>query len=104
MRFSILRAFGRDNRANIAVLFALALVPILGFIGAAIDYTIANKQRTKLQQALDLALLAGAAAGKQSLDSGASQSTAISVANTAASTCSPAIPPASLPSWSRTSP
>ncbi|MCK1384027.1 pilus assembly protein TadG-related protein [Bradyrhizobium sp. 21] len=85
MRIRALRTFGRDNRANIAVIFALALVPILGFVGVAIDYTIANKQRTKLQQALDLALLAGAAAGKQSLDSGASQSTAISAANAAAS-------------------
>lgn len=67
------------------MIFALALVPIIGFIGAATDYALANKQRTKLQQALDLALLAGAAAGKQALDSGASQSTAISAANTAAS-------------------
>lgn len=82
--WTAIRSFGRDRRANIAVLFALALLPILGFVGAAIDYTIANKQRTKLQEALDLALLAGSAAGKQALDSGASTSTAISAAQTAA--------------------
>lgn len=84
LRFKTLKTFGRDKRANIAVIFALALVPLVTFMGVAVDYTIANKQRTKLQQALDVALLAGAAAGKQALDSGGSQSTAISAANAAA--------------------
>jgi len=84
LRFKTLKTFSRDQRANIAVIFALALVPLVTFMGVAVDYTIANKQRTKLQQALDVALLAGAAAGKQALDSGASQSTAISAANAAA--------------------
>ena len=31
------RRFAGDERGNIAVIFAVALVPIIGFIGAAID-------------------------------------------------------------------
>jgi Flp pilus assembly protein TadG len=76
--------FARDRKANIAVIFALAVIPLLGFVGAAVDYSVANKKRTKLQESLDLALLAGSSAGKQSLDSGATQATAIAAAQAAA--------------------
>jgi Flp pilus assembly protein TadG len=38
---------------NIAVIFAIALVPLLGFIGAAVDYTRANAARSSMQAALD---------------------------------------------------
>ncbi|ABD05522.1 conserved hypothetical protein [Rhodopseudomonas palustris HaA2] len=51
------RRFGRDRSGNIAVIFAIALLPILGFIGAAIDYATANRIRTKLQSAQDAAVL-----------------------------------------------
>lgn len=38
---------------NIAVTFAVALVPLLGFVGAAVDYTRANAARSSMQAALD---------------------------------------------------
>ena len=38
---------------NIAVIFCIALVPILGFVGAAVDYTRANAARSSMQAALD---------------------------------------------------
>lgn len=47
------RRFAGDERGNIAVIFAVALVPIIGFIGAAIDYTRANNARSSMQAALD---------------------------------------------------
>ena len=50
---SAARRFVRANEANIAVTFAIALVPILGFVGAAIDYTRANAARSSMQAALD---------------------------------------------------
>ena len=54
--FSRVRAaaghFAGADRGNIAVLFAIALVPILSFVGAAIDYTRANAARTSMQAAL----------------------------------------------------
>jgi Flp pilus assembly protein TadG len=45
--------FPDDNQGNIAVLFGIALLPILGFMGAAIDYTRANSARSSMQTALD---------------------------------------------------
>jgi Flp pilus assembly protein TadG len=47
------RRFIRADRGNIAVTFAYALVPLLGFVGAAIDYTRANSARSSMQAALD---------------------------------------------------
>src|ERR1700730_4764469 len=43
----------RDQRGNIAVIFAIALLPLIGFMGAAIDYSRANNARTAMQSALD---------------------------------------------------
>ena len=45
--------FGLADSGNIAVIFAIALVPILGFVGAAVDYTRANSARSSMQAALD---------------------------------------------------
>lgn len=45
--------FRGADQGNIAVMFAIALVPILSFVGAAIDYTRANSARSSMQAALD---------------------------------------------------
>ncbi|MEO8319698.1 MAG: pilus assembly protein [Bradyrhizobium sp.] len=45
--------FAGANQGNIAVLFAIAAVPIISFVGAAIDYTRANTARSSMQAALD---------------------------------------------------
>jgi Flp pilus assembly protein TadG len=49
---SATRFVGADE-GNIAVIFAIALVPIIGFVGVAIDYTRANAARSSMQAALD---------------------------------------------------
>ena len=46
-------SFSRSEAGNIAVLFAIAAVPIIAFVGAAIDYTRANSARSSMQAALD---------------------------------------------------
>jgi Flp pilus assembly protein TadG len=51
------RRFSRDDGGNIAVLFGIALVPILTFVGAAVDYSRANAARSSMQAALDSATL-----------------------------------------------
>ncbi|MCB1413303.1 MAG: TadE/TadG family protein [Xanthobacteraceae bacterium] len=38
---------------NVAVIFAIALLPVLGIVGAAIDYTRASAARSAIQAALD---------------------------------------------------
>jgi Flp pilus assembly protein TadG len=49
--------FWRANQGNIAVIFALSAVPLIAFVGAAIDYTRANAARSSMQAALDSAAL-----------------------------------------------
>jgi Flp pilus assembly protein TadG len=49
--------FGRDRQGNIAPIFAIALLPVLGFVGAAVDYTRANAARSSMQAAMDSAAL-----------------------------------------------
>ena len=50
---SIIGSFGRSERGNIAILFAIAVVPVISFVGAAIDYTRANSARSSMQAAMD---------------------------------------------------
>jgi Flp pilus assembly protein TadG len=45
--------FATANGGNIAVIFALSAVPLITFVGAAIDYTRANAARSSMQAALD---------------------------------------------------
>jgi Flp pilus assembly protein TadG len=45
--------FGEANQGNIAVIFAIALLPVLSFVGAAIDYSRVNAARSSMQAALD---------------------------------------------------
>jgi Flp pilus assembly protein TadG len=45
--------FAGANQGNIAVIFAIALVPVVSFVGAAIDYSRANNARSSMQAALD---------------------------------------------------
>jgi len=49
----VARIFAGANQGNIAVIFAIAVIPVLGFVGAAIDYTRANTARSSMQAALD---------------------------------------------------
>jgi hypothetical protein len=54
----LLRRFRENDRGAVAIVFAVALIPIMGLSGAAIDYTRATQAKTKLQAAADSAALA----------------------------------------------
>ena len=51
------KGFAGANQGNIAVIFAVALVPLLSFVGAAIDYSRFNNARSSTQAALDSTVL-----------------------------------------------
>jgi len=53
-----MRHFWRNRKGNVAVMFAVAVVPIVGAVGAAIDYSMANAYRADMQKALDSTALA----------------------------------------------
>lgn len=72
----LLSALGRwrhDENGAIVVIFALALVPLVAVMGAAVDYSRAAKLKTRVQEAVDSATLAGL--------KGATPSERIAVAN-----------------------
>jgi Flp pilus assembly protein TadG len=50
-------AFRRDARGNIAVMFALASLPIIVSVGAAVDYSMANRMKATLDSYADAAAL-----------------------------------------------
>jgi Flp pilus assembly protein TadG len=58
-----LRVFRAAEEGNVAVIFSLALIPIMGAMGAAVDYSRASATQSAVQAALDVALLAGAKDG-----------------------------------------
>ncbi|EJN14310.1 Flp pilus assembly protein TadG [Bradyrhizobium sp. YR681] len=53
----LLARFAAAEHGNIAVIFAIALVPVLSFVGAAVDYSRAVQARSAMQAALDSAAL-----------------------------------------------
>src|SRR5882757_2595766 len=55
---SFLQTFLKDPRAGVAPMFALAVIPVMGLTGAAVDYSRANSIKTALQSALDATALA----------------------------------------------
>jgi len=53
--FRSIRRFRSDQRGNIAVIFAIACVPLISAVGCAIDYSRATQIQSKLQAAADAA-------------------------------------------------
>lgn len=51
------RDLARDQGGNIAITFALALIPMTLSVGSAVDYSYANKAKAKLDAAADAAAL-----------------------------------------------
>jgi Flp pilus assembly protein TadG len=47
------KIFANADQGNIAVIFAIAVIPLLGFVGAAIDYTRVSAARSSMQATLD---------------------------------------------------
>src|ERR1700744_2772331 len=45
--------FAGANGGNVAVIFTIAAIPVIGFVGAAIDYTRMSEARSTMQAALD---------------------------------------------------
>jgi len=60
---SLLSAFRREERGQVAVILSLAVLPMVGLVGAAVDYSRASNARAHLQGAMDAAVLAGASDG-----------------------------------------
>ena len=53
-----LSRFRRDRRGNVAIIFAIAAIPLISAIGCAVDYSQATRMKAKLQSAADAASIA----------------------------------------------
>jgi hypothetical protein len=56
----LLKRFIKNRDGNFGIIFGLVLVPILGIIGAAVDYSSMISREAKIQNAADMSLLAAA--------------------------------------------
>jgi Flp pilus assembly protein TadG len=56
-----LQRFCRAERGNVMLTFALTLIPLMGAVGAAVDYSRANNYRSQLQAAADAAAVGSVA-------------------------------------------
>src|SRR5579863_3036125 len=58
MKRRTLNRFFRDDRGNFSAMFALSLVPVVGLIGMAVDFTVSSKRKAILDAIADSASLA----------------------------------------------
>ena len=50
--------FARDRKANVAIIFALTMVPIIFLLGMTLDFTSALRKKEQLDAAADAAAIA----------------------------------------------
>jgi Flp pilus assembly protein TadG len=58
---ALLSRFRHDKAANVAVIFGIAIIPIMTALGCAVDYSLATRLKAKLQAAADAASVAAIA-------------------------------------------
>ena len=61
----LMKTFRKDRRGNIAVIFAIACIPVISAIGCGVDYSEASRMRAKLQSAADAAAVASISKNSQ---------------------------------------
>ena len=54
----ILLAFAPASAGNVAVIFGITVIPVVGLVGAAVDYSRVNLAKAAIQSALDSTALA----------------------------------------------
>ncbi len=61
----LMNRFRKDQRGNIAVIFAIACIPIIAAVGCGVDYSEASRMKAKLQSAADAAAVASISQNSQ---------------------------------------
>src|ERR1700755_190323 len=84
MRRAWLYGFARDRKANVAVMFALAMVPTIFLLGMALDYTHAQHMKVNLDAATDAAAVAAVTSAMMQQSPQVAQTTAKNVFNSTA--------------------
>ena len=77
----LLSRFRASRSGNVAVIFALATLPLFGFVGAAVDYSLAAQAKARLTSVLDAALLVATAGNDIKKTAAVAQSDALAMFN-----------------------
>jgi Flp pilus assembly protein TadG len=77
----LLKMFRRDRRGNVAIIFGLAAFPVALAVGAAVDYTLANRTKTTLNGFADAAVITAVNNAAMSLTDTAAKTNAINFFN-----------------------
>jgi Flp pilus assembly protein TadG len=82
----LVKLFRRNCRGNIAITFGLAALPITLSVGAAVDYSVANRTKTVLNGYADAAVITAVNQSAMALTDTAAKTNAINLFNTQAAT------------------
>src|ERR1700734_573903 len=80
-----MRRFSRDRRGNVAIIFALSMIPCVFLIGMALDFTSATQKRVQLNAAADAAALAAVTPSMMTQTTTAAKTAATNAFNAVAS-------------------
>ena len=80
-----MRRFSRDRRGNVAIIFALSMIPCVFLVGMALDFTSAVQKRVQLNAAADAAALAAVTPSMMTQSTAAANTAATNAFNAVAS-------------------
>jgi Flp pilus assembly protein TadG len=80
-----MRRFSRDRRGNVALIFALSMIPCVFLVGMGLDFTSATQKRVQLNAAADAAALAAVTPTMMTQSTTAAQTAATNAFNAVAS-------------------
>ena len=75
------RRFCSDRSGNIAIIFALAMFPVIGVVGMGLDYTLAGRRQAQLKAVADAAALTTTSPSGMALSSSDAQKSATKMFN-----------------------
>jgi Flp pilus assembly protein TadG len=78
--------FATDRKANVAIIFAITLVPIIFLLGMTLDFTTALRKKEQLDAAADAAAIAAVRPAMLMQSDAVAQSTATAIFNSVANT------------------
>jgi Flp pilus assembly protein TadG len=76
--------FARDRKANVAVIFAIMMVPTIYLLGMTLDYTQAQRRQSQLNAAADAAAISAVTPSMMSQSTSTAQTTATNIFNATA--------------------
>jgi Flp pilus assembly protein TadG len=74
--------FAKSRKANVAVIFAITIVPTIYLLGMGIDYTRARRRQSQLDAAADAAAIAAVTPSMMAQSTTVAQTTATNIFNT----------------------